>query len=146
MCNNEIPGLKEEKSELKKGIVQTNLFQKICTTQEKKEEHIKTYLVNFKLAVELKNGQLFIPSIVSDKNEVKSNHNSKFMQYFYFFQVKNFKIFNTSIEVLVTFPKQISVGNFEKLLVALKQENRVTFHNIFCQKIGKTFNYSFDVN
>ena len=85
MCNNEIPGLKVEKSELKKGIVKTNLFQKICTTQEKKEELIRTYLRNFELAVELKNGQLFIPSIVSDRDEVKSSHNVIFIKYIYLF-------------------------------------------------------------
>ena len=66
-----IPGLKKEKLELKKGVLTASLFKEICKMHGKKDEHIRTYLLNFELAVELKDGELFIPSIVSEKTEVR---------------------------------------------------------------------------
>ena len=69
-----IPGLKNEKLELKKGVVTANLFKEICQMEGKNEEIIKTYLLNFELAVELnQTGDIFIPSIVSEKNKVRIN-------------------------------------------------------------------------
>ena len=78
LCNYEIDGLSKEKLQLKKGIIGKDLFKEICKTQKKNEELIRTYLLNFKLAVELDNGQLFIPSIVSDRKEVSSGLNISF--------------------------------------------------------------------
>ena len=66
-----IPGLKNEKLELRKGIATANLFNEICKMHGKNDEHIRTYLLKFELAVELKDGDLFIPAIVSEKNEVR---------------------------------------------------------------------------
>ena len=40
------------------------------------------------------------------------------------------------LEFLVTFPNDISVGNFENLMVKMKQEKRVVFHTIQYAKIG----------
>jgi hypothetical protein len=63
---------------LKKGVVPANLFEKICQMQGKNEKIIRTYLLNFELAVELnQKGDIFIPSIVSEKNEVRINTPTK---------------------------------------------------------------------
>ena len=48
---------------------------------------------------------------------------------------------SSKIEWLVTFPMEISVGHFEKLMVKMKQEKQVTFHQIHYEKIGKNYHF-----
>ena len=36
---------------------------------------------------------------------------------------------------------EISVGHFEKLMVKMKQEKQVTFHQIHYEKIGKNYDF-----
>ena len=51
-------------------------------------------------------------------------------------------------QILVTFPTDISVGYFEKLMVTMKKEKKVEFAQIFYEKIGKhndNFYQQFDI-
>ena len=77
MCS-KISGLKDEEHALKLGIVGAKLFAKLCLKDGKQEELIRSYLLKFGLAVELKDGKLFIPSIVSEDTVsiivLNSNH------------------------------------------------------------------------
>ena len=59
-----------EKLDLKKGILHQNLFRELCKNQEIDDKLVKTYLLNFDLAVKLNKGKLFIPSVVSDTHKV----------------------------------------------------------------------------
>ena len=68
--------LKKEKNELKKGVVAATLFNEICNMHGKDSKVIKSYLLKFDLAVELQSGlEIFIPSLVSENNEVNKNQN-----------------------------------------------------------------------
>ena len=59
-------------SKLKKGFVTERLFNEIFKLRGREQEakRIKDYLLALNLAVNMENGQLFIPSLVSDNNEV----------------------------------------------------------------------------
>ena len=54
------------------------LFNEIFKLSERKPEakRIKDYLVALNLAVDMENGELFIPSLVSDNNEVCQDVNA----------------------------------------------------------------------
>ena len=62
-----------EKTSAGKGLVSAQLFREICKDEEKSVT-VRTYLLALDLAVELTDGNLFIPSIVSDRNEVNHIH------------------------------------------------------------------------
>jgi hypothetical protein len=65
-------------SKLKKGLVTEKLFNEIFKLSGKEAEakKIKDYLLALNLAVDMENGQLFIPSLVSDNNEVNQDINA----------------------------------------------------------------------
>ena len=67
-------------SKLKKGFVTERLFNEIFkwSGREPEAKKIKDYLVALNLAedMENENGQLFIPSLVSDNNEVNHDINA----------------------------------------------------------------------
>ena len=69
-----IPGLKKEKLKLKLGIVGAKLFAKLCSNDGKQKDLIQSYLLKFGLAVKLKDGNIFIPSIVSEDNVSIKGH------------------------------------------------------------------------
>ena len=54
------------------------LFNEIfkLSGREAEAKKIKDYLLALNLAVDMENGQLFIPSLVSDNNEVNQNINA----------------------------------------------------------------------
>ena len=59
---------------LKKGMVSKDIFLELCRiagNDESKAENIRSYLLALCLSVETTEGQLFIPSLVSDENNVK---------------------------------------------------------------------------
>ena len=64
-------------SKLKKGLVTEKLFNEIfkLSGREAEAKKIKDYLLALNLAVDMENGQLFIPSLVSDNNEVNQDIN-----------------------------------------------------------------------
>ena len=63
-------GHEMEKLDLKKGILHQNLFRELCKNKEIDDELVKTYLLNFDLAVQLNEDELFIPSVVSGTHKV----------------------------------------------------------------------------
>ena len=65
-------------SKLKKGFVTERLFNEIfkLNGREPEAKKIKNYLVALDLAVDMENGELFIPSLVSDNNKVNQDINT----------------------------------------------------------------------
>jgi GTPase SAR1 family protein len=106
-----------EKSELRKGVIQSSRFKKLCEKEKENEDEIRKYLQLFQLAFKWEN-DLFIPCLVSgEENEVDEN------------------TFHSSLEILVS-SSNFPVGKIEKLLGSLKQQNQgVSVDKIFCQKI-----------
>ena len=73
ILNHNIKATREwEKEELKKGFVSPVLFEQLCKVglMEKEGKTLKRYLLALDLAVELQNGTLFIPSLVSGEKDV----------------------------------------------------------------------------
>ena len=68
---NEISGKREElnqdQAEIQNGVIRDSLFKKLCG---KEHTLIRSYLLKFELAVELEDGEVFIPSLVSKTNKV----------------------------------------------------------------------------
>ena len=61
-----------EKTEVNHGLISPDVLSKICDEVEQDEEKIRDLLCHFELAAPLKDGELFIPSIVSGLDEVFS--------------------------------------------------------------------------
>ena len=59
-----------EKTEVNHGLIRPDVLSKICKEVEQDEEKIRELLCHFELAVPLKDGYLFIPSIVSGLDDV----------------------------------------------------------------------------
>ena len=134
----------EDLNELKKGMVSQDLFLELCKKggKEKEAMTLRKYLFALGLAVELKDGQMFIPALVSDENEVRLRNLMHYLLTL-FSQAPLESGFNHDFEVSISFSKNIfSIGTFEKFCShlirrcsELGQEN--CFHEIFYQKIGK---------
>ena len=57
---------------IRKGILTRAMFKKLCVEGEKRleEENLRSYILALNLDVELNDEEIFIPSLVHDKNEV----------------------------------------------------------------------------
>ena len=62
-----IPSLHKEKQNMEKGIIAPVLLRKLCEHQKKDPITIKSYLISLKLASEIQDGCLFVPSIIRGK-------------------------------------------------------------------------------
>ena len=57
---------------IRKGILTRAMFKKLCVEGGKssEEENLRSYILALNLDVELNDEEIFIPSLVHDKNEV----------------------------------------------------------------------------
>ena len=69
-----VKGFEKEKLDVPKGILHQDLFRELCKNQKIDDKLVKTYLLNFDLAVELSEDKLFIHSVVSENKDHFGGH------------------------------------------------------------------------
>ena len=64
----------DENNSARNGILKPNMFQAVCQSGEGKIDkgELEKYLIALGLAVEMKNEAIFLPSLISDDNEVQT--------------------------------------------------------------------------
>ena len=61
-----------EKRKIRQGLLTRDMFKRLCDRGGKggEEENLRNYILALNLAVELNDGEIFIPSIVANDNKV----------------------------------------------------------------------------
>ena len=59
-----------KKRKVRQGLIAPELLKELCKKAGTNAEDIKTFLCHFELAFPLKDGNLFVPAIVTGKDEV----------------------------------------------------------------------------
>ena len=61
-----------EKRKIRQGLLTRDMFKRLCHRGGKgpEEENLRNYILALNLAVELNDGEIFIPSIVANDNKV----------------------------------------------------------------------------